>query len=314
MTEPAGESALDAPPLDPSVGMRVLVPFVLTTLIWSSTWFTIRFQLGVVAPVWSVAYRFFIASIVLFAFVAVRRDTLRLPRRAFGLVLVIAVSQFVLNYVFVYVAEAHVASGLVAVVYALLLVPNALLAWLWLRQGLSRRFLAGSAIALVGLVLMFAHELGASGAGRHAAFLGIGYSLLGVLAASVANIAQATEQAGALPKATLLAYAMAAGALIDAAIAWGASGPPTFDPSPAYIVSLLYLGVIGSSVAFVTYLMVIRAIGPARAAYSGVLIPILAMGISTLFEHYVWSVEAALGGLLTLAGLLVAIRARNPAR
>lgn len=314
MSASRSESPLDAPPLPAAVEARILIPFVLTTLIWSSTWIAIRGQLGVVAPVWSVAYRFFIASAALFLFVALRREPLRLPRETFGLVAVIAFTQFVLNYVFVYAAEAHVASGLVAVVFAMLIVPNALLGWLWLGQGVSRRFLAGSAIALAGLGLMFAHELSASGAGRHAAFLGIGYSVLGVLSASVANVAQATERAGTVPKATLLAYAMLGGALMDAALAWAVSGPPTFDPSPVYVGSLLYLGIIGSSVAFVTYLVVIRAIGPARAAYSGVLIPILAMAISTVFENYVWGASAMLGGALTLAGLVVAIRARNPQR
>lgn len=314
MSAAGSESALNAPPLNASLEMRVLLPFLLTTLIWSSTWIAIRGQLGVVAPIWSVTYRFLLASAVLFAFVAVRREPLRLPRAAFGLVAVLAVTQFVLNYVFVYTAESHVTSGLVAVVYALLVVPNAFLSWLWLRQGVSRRFLVGSMVALLGLALMFAHELGVSGAGGHAAFLGIGYSLLGVLAASIANVAQATERAGTVPKATLLAYSMALGALIDGVLAWVMSGPPTFDPSPLYIGCLLYLGILGSSVAFVLYLVVIRAIGPARAAYSGVLVPILAMAISTIFEHYVWGVAAALGGALTLAGLVVAIRARSPAR
>jgi len=309
---PAG--ALDAPPLGARAQLRLLLPFIAITLIWSSTWLVIRGQLGTVAPAWSIAYRFALASLVLFAWLAARRERLGLPRSAFGLVAVIALSQFALNYLLVYAAEGQIASGLVALLFALLVVPNAILGWLVLGVGISRRFLIGSIVALAGVVLLATHELAAGGMGRHAAMLGIGYSLAGVLAASVANVAQATRRAAALPKVTLLAHAMWLGALIDAAWAWATGGPPGFDFSPAYIAGLVYLGVLGSSIAFVLYLDVIRAIGPARAAYSSVLIPIIAMLLSTVFEHYVWGWQAALGCALSLAGLLIAIRARNPAR
>jgi drug/metabolite transporter (DMT)-like permease len=306
--------ALIEPPLAPRLQMRVLIPFIIVTLIWSSTWLVIRGQLGTVPGAWSIAYRFGLSSLTLFAFVAVRRESLALPRGAFPVVAMIALTQFVLNYVWVYAAEEYVTSGLVAVLFALLIVPNALLAWLLLGQGVSRPFLFGSAVALAGLSLMLAHEIEAAPVGGHAILLGIGYSLLGVLVTSIANVTQAMPQANALPKATLLAYAMGLGALMDGALAWMTSGAPVFDTGPAYIGGLLYLGVIGSSLPFVLYLQVIRSIGPARAAYSSVLIPILAMTLSTIFEHYVWSWEAALGGILTLAGLLVALRARSPAR
>ena len=59
---------------------------------------------------------------------------------------------------------------------------------------------------------------------------------------------------------------------------------------------------------------VIRVIGPAKAAYSGVITPVIAMLLSTVFEHYVWSALAAAGSLLVLGGLVIALRARRPAR
>ena len=306
--------ALAEPTLSPRIQARVLIPFVIVTLIWSSTWLAIRAQLGIVPPAWSIAYRFALASLTLFAFVAIRRESLALPRRAFGMVAIIAFTQYVLNYIWVYAAEELVTSGLVAVLFALLIMPNAILAWLLLGQGLSRPFLVGSTVALAGLGLMLAHEIEVAPVGGHAIVLGIGYSLLAVLAASIANVAQATSFVNAVPKATLLAHAMGLGALMDGALAWATNGAPVFDMSPIYIGNLLYLGIIGSSVAFVLYLEVIRSIGPARAAYSSVLIPILAMTLSTIFEHYVWSWEAALGGIAAFAGLLIALRARSPAR
>lgn len=293
---------------------RVLAPFAIVTLIWGSTWLVIRDQLGVVPPGWSVTYRFLIASAAMFAYAAAIRAPLRLPRSALPFVAAFGLAQFLFNFNFVYRAELYITSGLVAVIFALLVVPNAILARIFLGQGVSRPFLAGSAVALVGIGLLFAHEVRQDEAGEAAALTGIGFTLAGVFSASCANVMQASERAKALPMATMLAWGMGFGAVADAAYAWTMLGPPVFEWRLGYVVGLLYLALVASSLAFTLYFGVIRAIGPARAAYSGVLVPVIAMALSTVFEGYVWTWEAALGGALALAGLVVALSARKPAR
>ena len=104
------------------------------------------------------------------------------------------------------------------------------------------------------------------------------------------------------------------GTLIDAALAWATTGPPVVEMRAGYWLGILYLGLVGSAIAFSLYFGLIRVIGPGRAAYSNVLVPILAMGLSTLFEDYRWSLQAGAGLVLTLTGLVVALRARSPAR
>jgi drug/metabolite transporter (DMT)-like permease len=302
------------PPLSPAVQARVLVPFAIVTLIWGSTWLVIRDQLGVVPPGWSVTYRFMIAAAAMFVYAAVTRAPLRLPVRDQLFALMLGLAQFVLNFNLVYQAERHLASGLVALVFALLVVPNALLAWIFLRQGVSRRFLAGAAVALGGLALLFAHEIEVASGGAYAVGVGIGLTLAGVLSASTANVMQATVRARRLPMATLLAWGMLWGVLIDGGWAWITAGPPVFDPRPTYVAGLLYLGIMASAVAFTLYFSVIRMIGPGRAAYTNVLVPIIAMMLSTIFEGYRWSWEALAGCALTLLGLVISLRARSPAR
>ncbi|HYZ49093.1 MAG TPA: DMT family transporter [Sphingomonas sp.] len=292
----------------------MLIPFIIITLIWGSTWLVIRDQLGVVPPSWSVTYRFATASAAMFVYAAVTRTPLRVGRQVWPVILLIAFAQFVANFNLVYRAEAYVTSGLVAVVFALLVVPNAILARLFLKQRLSRPFLAGSAVALVGIGMLFAHEMRLDGADNGAVFSGVGLTLLAVVAASAANIAQATERARGIPVAALIAWSMAVGTLSNAAIAWTVTGSPVFDPRPSYLAGVLYLGLVASALAFMLYYRIIREIGAARAAYSSVLIPIIAMALSTVFEGYRWSFAAVLGGLLTLAGLIVALSARRPSR
>jgi drug/metabolite transporter (DMT)-like permease len=302
------------PPLSPAVQARVLVPFAIVTLIWGSTWLVIRDQLGIVPPSWSVAYRFVIAAAAMFVYAAVTRAPLRLPVRDQLFALVLGLAQFVLNFNLVYQAERHIASGLVALIFALLVVPNALLAWIFLRQGVSGRFLVGAAVALGGLALLFAHENEAGSSGAYAVAMGVGLTLAGVFSASASNVMQASVRARRLSMATLLAWSMLWGALIDGAWAWLTTGPPVFEARITYVAGLLYLGIIASAMAFSLYFNVIHMIGPGRAAYSSVLVPIIAMTLSTIFEGYRWSWEAMVGGVLTLLGLVISLRARSPAR
>jgi drug/metabolite transporter (DMT)-like permease len=289
---------------------RVLVSFTTCTLIWGSTWFVILGQFGPVPAAWSVAYRFAIASAALFAWAAWRGSPLRLGRRGQAWALAFGIPQFCLNYNSVYAAEHFVTSGLVAVVFALLLVPNSAFARLFLGHRLSARFLLGSAVAMAGVALLFVQELRTSPVGRHDIAIGIGFTLVGILAASAANTMQAAEALRRHSTPSILAWGMLYGALANAALAFALAGPPVLDPSPTYWAGLLYLALLASSLAFVLYYEVIRAVGPARAAYSSLIVPIIAMSLSTLFEGYRWSLLAAAGGALALAGLAIALRSR----
>lgn len=303
-----------ARPLTAAMRGQVALPFAIVAFIWGSTWIVIRGQLGEVPIAWSVCYRFATACCAMIVVARASGVSLRLPLRDHLLLAGMGFSIFCLNFNLVYRAESHVTSGLVAVTFALLVVYNSVLARIFLRQPLSRPFLLGSAVAMLGVALLFLHELRASPQGPHEVALGIGMTLLGMVFASIANVLQGSERARAMPMPALLAWGMLWGALANAAWAWATSGPPRFEWTVPYVSGVLYLGVVASALAFTLYFTMIRRIGPARAGYVNVLTPVLAMALSTLFEHYRWSLEAAAGGALVIAGLVVAMRARSPAR
>ena len=290
---------------------RILLPFLLITLIWSSTWIVIKGQLGTVPPIWSVSYRFLLSAAAMFGLARLAGVDVRLDRRGHGFALLLAVLQFVLNYNLIYAAELYVTSGLVAVVFALLIVPNAALARLFFGARVGARFLLGSAIALAGVALLFVQEVRAAGPAPHAVLVGLGFTLAAVLGASGGNVMQLLEAVKTRSIAAMLGWAMLYGGLIDAALAWLLYGPPVFEPRLSYWLELLYLSIVASALAFWLYYRIIRAVGPARAAYSSVLIPIVAMAISTIAEHYVWSPIAIAGGLLAIAGLVIALGSRR---
>ncbi|WP_213980693.1 EamA family transporter [Sphingomonas sp. dw_22] len=303
---------MDATPR--STRLSVLIPFAVVTLIWGSTWLVIKDQLAVVPPSWSVCYRFAVGGVAMLAWAAVRRDRLTLDLRGLLFAAGLGLAQFVFNFNFVYRAEQHITSGVVAVVYALLLVPNALLARVFLGQLMGRQLLIGSAVAMAGVALLFVHEARLSPVGPHEALIGIGIALAGVLSASIANVMQATRIARNYPMSTMLGWAMLIGSALDAAFAFVTVGGPVIETRGGYIAGLAYLGVIGSAITFSIYFRLIRTIGPAKAAYTSVLIPVIAMLLSTVFEGYRWSLLAGAGAGLVMAGLVIALKARRPNR
>jgi drug/metabolite transporter (DMT)-like permease len=286
---------------------KILLPFLLVTLIWSSTWIVIKGQLGPVPPVWSVTYRFLIAGAAMFAIARLAGLPLAIGR-GHGIAAVLGLLQFVLNYNLVYASELYITSGLAAVVFALLVVPNAGLARLFFGKKVSGRFVLGSAVAMAGVGLLFLQEIRNSPVPTAQVLTGIGLAFLAMLAASAANVMQLGARMKALPVGPMLGWAMLYGALLDGAFAWTTVGGPVFETSLLYWLEVAYLGIIASSLAFWLYYRIIRAIGPAQAAYSGVLIPIIAMALSTIFEGYRWSALAIGGGVLAIAGLVIALR------
>ncbi len=297
-----------------STRASILIPFAIVTLIWGSTWLVIRDQLGVVPPSWSVAYRFLVAGLAMAVWAAWKHEPVKLDARGWGFAIALGVTQFCLNFNFVYRAERYITSGLVAVVFALLLVPNALFGRIFLGQKLGRQLLIGSSIAMAGVALLFLHEVRTDPHGPTSSLTGIAFTLCGILSASIANVMQATETAKRYPMAAMLAIAMLLGAALDAAFAWAMTGPPVFEMRTGYILGILYLGLAASALAFTLYFRIIRAIGPAKAAYSSVIVPVIAMLLSTAFEGYRWSLLAGAGAALTGVGLIVALMARRPAR
>jgi len=293
------------------IDRTIVIPFIIFTLIWGSTWIVIRDQLGVVPAQWSVTYRFALAAVAMTLVARWKGQSLRLDRGGMIAATIIGATQFCINFNAVYLAERYITSGLVATVFALLLIPNSLLAWAFLHQKPSKRFFWAALVASAGMGLLFLHETRAHPAASGAIAVGIGLTLVGLLGASVSNVYQAGGEARRHPLLALLAWAMAIGALFDAAIALAVAGPPTFDPRPEYWAGVIYLALAATVLCFSLYIPVVRKIGPGKAAYSSVIVPIIAMALSTAFEGYRWTPLSIGGAVLALGGMLLALIGRR---
>jgi drug/metabolite transporter (DMT)-like permease len=289
---------------------RVLVPFMLTGTIWGSTWFVITGQIGDVPAAWSVFYRFLVATPAMFLLAWAMGRQLRLTAAGHSLALAVGVAQFCGNFLFVYHAELHLTSGIVAVMFALLIVPNALFAKVMIREKIERGFLLGSGVAIIGVALLLVHEARTSTMGGDVG-LGIVLALAGILAASIANVVQANETGRQIAMVSLLAWAMLYGLAADLLFALATAGPPPFPQEHAYWAGIAYLALIGSIVTFPLHYNLVREIGAGRTAYNSIVTILVAMLLSTLFEGFRWTPLAMSGMALSVLGMVIALHSRS---
>jgi drug/metabolite transporter (DMT)-like permease len=281
--------------------MQVIFLYAAVVLIWGSTWSAIPYQLGDVAAELSVAYRFGIAAILLYIFALVTRRKLALPAYAYPFVFLQGLLLFCVNYFLVYYGTAYITSGLVAVVFSSVVVFNAIFERIFFRSALEARVLLAAAIGFTGIAMIFWPEISSISL-KDDTVVGILYVLTGTVIASLGNMAAVINTRRALPVVAVNAHSMAWAGVTSLGIAALLGREFTFATNTGYIVSLAFLALFGSAIAFGCYLALIRRIGAPRAAYSAVAFPVIALGISTVVEGYEWTGVAAIGIMLTLIG------------
>lgn len=293
--------------------MPVWALYLIVVAIWGSSWYGIEQQLGVVAPQVSLAYRFLLSAVILIAFCVATRRSLRFPARAVGIMAVQGFCLFCANYILFYFAGMHLVSGLLAVCFSTMSVMNIVNLALFFRQPIDRRALLAAMIGLVGLCLVFYPEFRHSGLGADPAW-GLGLSLLATYLASLGNMVSVRLKTLSIPIVESNTIGMSFGALFCIGFALLAGASFTYDPRPAYTVSLIGLALFATVIGFGCYLSLVQRIGAARAAYTSVVFPVVALTLSTLLEGYLWSPLAGLGFALVLSGnLLVLTRPREVA-
>lgn len=286
--------------------MQVAFLYGLVVLIWGTTWIGIAFQLGPVAEELSVAYRFGLASIALFIYAWLSKRQIRIPRHLYPMVMVQGAILFCANYLLVYFGTNYITTGLVAVVFSLIVLVNAFFERLFFSTRVDSRLLGGAVLGIAGIVLIFWPEVSHLNS-QDRTLIGVAIIVAGVVVASLGNMCAVLNTSRNLPIVAVNAHAMGWGALVSFAVALLLGRDIVFPLTTGYVVSLLYLAWFGSAIAFGAYLALMRKIGSARAAYCSVLFPVVALIISTIFEDYRWSSTAVAGIVLILAGNWLAL-------
>lgn len=288
------------------------VLYVITVLIWGSTWYAITFQLGTVHPMMSIAYRFAMAAVIIFIYLAIRGHLKNavFTRQQHAYIALQGLFLFCLNYSLTYLGTAYIHSGLVAIVFSTLPLLNVFNQAIFFRIPVKKQVIIGSLIGFTGLICIFWHELqdtSMSGQILQGTLIVLGGSYL----ASLGNMAAIRNTRNKIPVIEGNAFGMLYGAAFSLIIALAMGAELTFVPTYGYTLSLIYLAIFGSAVAFGSYLTLMQRIGADKAAYASVLFPIVALFISTIFENYEWTALSVLGVVITLLGNVVAMTNRE---
>jgi len=294
--------------------MTTILLYLACVLIWGTTWYAITLQLGVVTPEVSLVYRFGLATLCLLVFAKIRRTNLRLSRRDHFFAWLQGLTMFGVNYALIYYGTQYISSGLVAVLFTTLTFMNMFNEHWFFGVRLRLGTALAAVLGLAGIGLIFLPEIRQLSTSA-TVLRGTLIVLAGTYAASLGNMAAIRNTSSGLPIVSITVWGMSYGTACLAVMALLRGARFEFDATPDYLFSLLYLAVFGSAAAFVAYLELIRRIGPAPAAYTSVVIPLVALAVSTWLEGYVWTLAAAAGVVLVLVGNVIIVSgARRPSQ
>ncbi|MBA7698710.1 putative amino-acid metabolite efflux pump [subsurface metagenome] len=287
--------------------MKNLILFSASSIIWGSTWLAIKFQLGLVDPIISVSYRFILASFILLLFCRISGLNLKYNVKEHLFIALQGFFLFGINYWLVYLAEVHLPSGLVAVIFSMIIFFNIFNGAIFIGSPIRVRVIAGAALGIVGIGLVFKQDLLSFSLSSDNS-LALVIAGLGAFTASLGNIISGHNQKTNLPVIQTNAFGMMYGALFMLIIALIMGKHFSFEISYAYIGSLLYLSIFGSIIAFTCYLTLLGKIGADKAAYVTLIIPVIALILSTIFEEYTWTLYAFVGVALILIGNMLVFK------
>lgn len=283
--------------------------FLLLTLIWGTTWAAIRVALTGIPPLTGVAVRFALAGALLLLLALARRVPLGRSRRERGLWLANAATTFAGSYGIVYWAEQWVPSGLAAVLFATFPIWVALLGrWLGLERELSTGRWAGLLLGFAGVAVLFSEDLdrlAGPGVRRAAAIL-----LVAPILSALGSVLVKRWGSG-LSAISLSAVPMLlTGGAMGAVAAVAERGRPVLW-TPAALAATLYLALFGSALTFTLYFWLLSrrsVVGVGLIAYT---VPVVAVLVGNLALDEPFTPRLALGALLVLGGVALALRPRR---
>ena len=283
--------------------------YAVTVLVWGTSWIAMKGQLGAVAPEVSTFWRFLVAAPLMWLWAALRGERLAWPLADHLRFAASGAFLFSLNLMLFLYGALYLPSGLLAVVFSLVSIVNLLMGALVLGQPVERRVAMGGLLGAAGVALLYWPEFARAGFDR-GALAGLGLALCGTLSFCLGNLAATLTQRRGVPMLAATAWGMTYGVAVLGAVALVRGQPFAAEWTPRYLGATLYLALFASVAAFASYLTLLRRIGAARAGYATVLFPVVALTVSTLVEGYRWTLPAALGAALALAGNVLVLRRR----
>ena len=275
--------------------------YVITVLIWGSTWIAINYQLGDVPPEASIIYRFGLAALILFAYCRFKNLSLTFNIKQHVQFFIFGLTLFGCNYYFIYSAQQHINSALTSIAFSMIMFFNVVNARIWFKTKITQQTYIGAILGLIGIIVLFWPQINDTDLGKET-LLGLSLCLIGTLLASTGNMVSMKNKLMNLPMMQANAWGMFYGTLIMTTVLLAQGKSFSFSYTLPYISSLLYLSIFGSIIAFASYLTLLNKIGAHKASYTSVMFPAVAVIISTIVEGFSWNIYTVVGLLIIVAG------------
>lgn len=289
--------------------MYPLLLYLTVVLVWGSTWYAIRIQISYLPPELSIFYRALLASLALGGFCKLKGWALRFKAKDHFFFCLMGLSMFSIHFLFVYEAVHYVASGVVAVLTSSASFLNIFHNFIFFGVKPKKSTLAASFIGIVGVILFFLDECVALGA-QSQATKGIMLGGIGGLIFSFGGVIVKRNTHARIPVIPSMVWGLVYAALALLVYLIFTATPLAFPRALPYWLSLLYLVVFGSILAFFCYFELIKLKGPEMAGYVGVVAPLVALLISHFFEGYALSIEHFMGLLLVMGGNILMLKTK----
>jgi drug/metabolite transporter (DMT)-like permease len=290
--------------------MRSTVLYVLTVLIWGSTWLAIEYQLGVVAPEVSLVYRFSIAALLIWVYCLVKKLSLQFSLKNHLFFMTLACCNFGFNYLILYWAQNFLTSAMTSIAFSTLLIMNIINTRIFFGTPIAPRIFIGATLGLAGIIGLFWYDVKTLDFGSQA-IIGLGLSLAGTFLASLGNMTSVRNSKNNIGIMQGNAWGMFYGSLFLLTFSLINGSEFNLDLRLPYIASLVYLSIFGTVIAFACYFVLLKDIGPEKASYTVVLFPVVAVTLSMMFEDFVWQTTTVIGFILVLTGNVIVLTPVN---
>tara|TARA_Y100000996_G_C22533185_1_gene647293 strand:+ start:87 stop:959 length:873 start_codon:yes stop_codon:yes gene_type:complete len=281
--------------------------FIATLLCWGPTWYVIKFQLGIVDPMVSVFYRFFLASLIILGFCLIKNFRIKFSLKEHFYIAVLGIFLFNINYVIFYLSTQYLISGFVALCFSSILFMNVINNIIFHRHLPSVMTVLGGTIGTLGLIFIFYDEI-SNFTFSSTTSLGIFLGILATYFASLGNLVSAYTSKIGLPVVPVTGYGMLYGSISLLIYLLITGVPFEFDFSLSYNLSLVYLSIFGSVFGFSLYLTLIKKIGSNDAAYVAIIMPLIALLVSTIFEGLIWNLSLMIGAIMIIFGNILILK------
>ena len=272
--------------------------YCATILTGGTSWYAAKLQLTDVSPMVSLIYRFGGASLVLIIISRLTHKKLRYTLCEHAIFAVLGALSFSLAFMLIYLAAGLITTGLIALAYSAVVLFNSINASIFLKEKLAWTIYAAAFFGIIGIILVFLPEI----LNKEWNWIGFGYAIAATVAFSFANIFAVYLQRKHIHVLPMTGISMSYGTLFLLITAFLTKQQFLLEPSVQYMGSLIYLILFPSVIGYTTYFAVLGRLGAERGSYTMLIVPIVALAISSVTEEYKPTFIAILGTLMVIAG------------